>query len=520
MHSENARGDALTLGDYVRVVRRRKWTIVAVVVVLVAAAMLYSRHEHRQYGAAAEVLLGQQLTSLSQAKTAPDRVAATQARLAHTPALAARVLRAAGLLGQVSVEHLLTASSITPSPDSDVLTFHVRSTTPRRAQLLATEYARQFVAYRRKLDTAELELARRGVAAQLARLAASGQTSSPLYHMLLDKANRLQTEQALQTGNALVVSPAGRAAQVSPKSTRNVVLAFGLGLILGVLLAFVREALDPRVRSATEVRRRLGLPLLGRLPEMPRRLRAKKQLAMLADPHGRHAELFRVLRTNFTRNVDVNARKIVVASALPGEGTSTTAANLAIALARAGRRVILVDMNLRRPSLARFFGLEGRPGLLDVALQRVEFRDALARVVFTNGDEPRETLNGRGAGSLHVLPSRSVADDAGEFLGDAVLDDLFAKLSARADLVLVDAPPLLGSGDGSVVAAKGDALVVVTRLNRTSPPLLDELRRAVDACPAEKLGLVLTGETQLEDASLDNAYRALVTRRVKQEPVA
>ena len=518
--SENARGDSVTLGDYLRVVRRRKWTIIGVAALLAVAAVLYSLHSHRQYGAAAEVLLGEQLTSLSQAKTAPDRVAATQAALAHTPTLAARVIRAADLVGQVTPEHLLAASTITPGADSDVLVFHVRSTTPLRARRLATQYAREFVAFRRGLDRQELGFARRGVDAQIARLVARGDTSSPLYHMLNAKANHLRTEEALQTGNALLVSPAERASQVAPKPTRNLALAVALGLILGVLVAFVREALHPRVRSAAEIRRRLGLPLLGQLPELSPRVRAKRQLEMLADPHGRRAERFRTLRTNFALNVDENARTIVVTSAVAGEGKSTTAANLAIALARTGRRVILVDLNLRRPSLARFFGLERRPGLLDVIHGRVEVRDALARVVLDADGRDAAPTNGRAGGSLHVLPSQSVVHDADEVLGDTALDELLAKLRTRADLVLVDAPPLLGSGDAFVVAANADALVIVARLNRLSPSLVGELRDALDACPTEKIGLIVVAGDARDQATVVPASRATRIRHVEQDPVA
>src|SRR5206468_7121979 len=150
-----------------------------------------------------------------------------------------------------------------------------------------------------------------------------------------------------------------------------------------------------------EVEEQLGLPLLARIPEPPRRLRKHDEPVMLAEPHGSHAEIFRLLRTNleFVR-LPHSPRTIVVTSALEREGKSTTSANLAIALARAGQRVALVDLDLRRPALARFFDLQGRIGLTQTALRQAELADVLAPMAFTgrngntNGAGPRENGNG------------------------------------------------------------------------------------------------------------------------------
>src|SRR5205814_1509032 len=130
-----------------------------------------------------------------------------------------------------------------------------------------------------------------------------------------------------------------------------------------------REALDTRVRSAEEVVERLELPLLARLPEPPRKLRADNRLAMLAEPTGVQAEAFRMLRTNLEFSaLGKEIRTIMVTSSVEQEGKSTTVANLAIALARAGQRVVLVDLDLRRPFIDRFFDLDDHAGLTQVAI--------------------------------------------------------------------------------------------------------------------------------------------------------
>src|SRR5262249_8910325 len=159
---------------------------------------------------------------------------------------------------------------------------------------------------------------------------------------------------------------------VQPRPVRNGIIGFALGALLGIAFAFLREALDTRVRSASEVAARLGVPLLGRVPAPPRAIRTSDKLVIVEEPAGSRSEPFRVLRTNLQFvDIDRGSRVIMVTSALSGEGKSTTAANLAVALAQAGKHVVLVDLDLRRPFIDRFFSLTGQPGLTSVALGTV-----------------------------------------------------------------------------------------------------------------------------------------------------
>ena len=158
----------------------------------------------------------------------------------------------------------------------------------------------------------------------------------------------------------MLVRSAGRAVQTQPKPLRNGALAAMLGLLLGVGLVFLRDALNTRVRTAAELESHLDLPQLGRVPEPTRRLRAGNGIVMLTDPLSPAAEPYRILATNLDFvNLERNAQTIMFTSATRGEGKSTTVANLAVALARGGRRVILVDLDVRKPSLASFFSLAG-----------------------------------------------------------------------------------------------------------------------------------------------------------------
>ena len=404
-----------------------------------------------------------------------------------------------------SVDEFLDASDVAVTPNADLLVFKFTDENPEVARRLATAYARQFTVYRRRLDTAGIARSLRDVDRRLRQLADADQAGSALYANLIAKRRQLRTLEVLATSNALVVQAAGDAEQVQPRVLRMVALGAVLGLLLGIGLAFLREALDTRVRSAEEIGDRLGLPLIGRLPEPPRRLRRTDALVMLTEPNSAPAEAFRVLRTNLEIvNRAHEAKSIMLTSAVDSEGKSTTAANLALALARAGRRVVLVDCDLRRPTVARLFKLDGEhPGLTDVVAGYASLDDAIARVAITDmpaaGAQAAAT-NGRGSVELavEVLTAGSVLSNAGEFLGTRAVAEILVELQSRADLVLVDAPPLLNVGDALALSTEVDALLVVTHLGVVRRPLLRELRRVLDASPAAKLGFVLTGADREE----------------------
>jgi Mrp family chromosome partitioning ATPase len=221
---------------------------------------------------------------------------------------------------------------------------------------------------------------------------------------------------------------------------------------------------------------------------------------MLADPNGPQAEGYRLLRTNLEFvNLNIQARSILVTSALEQEGKSTTAANLAVALARAGRRVALVDLDLRRPYLDKFFGLQDRAGLTGVALRHVQLDQALGHIAL----RPKEGGMGAGVGHgngrvrvegvLEVLPAGPLPPDPGEFVGTSSVAEILHELSERFETVIIDAPPLLHVGDALTLASRVDAFMVVVRYRGARVGPLRELRRVLDTCPTPTLGVVLTG---------------------------
>ncbi|MDQ3671857.1 MAG: AAA family ATPase [Actinomycetota bacterium] len=509
--SESGTGQR-SLNEYLAVLRRRRWVALVPVLLIPIVAFVQAYQQPKVYGSTAEVLLsrddlGSVLAGTTNADiyTDADRFAQTQASLARVSEVAERAIARAN--ATMRPAQLLASSSVTPRGNADLLTFTVKSSDPVLSGRLATAYAEAFSQYRLELDTANLANARTDLLRNLGELRKQGATDSPLYRQLAQKAQELRTLELLKT-KPRVVNEAGDGVQVAPTPRRSAMLGLGVGLLLGLAAAFLWEALDRRVRDESEIQRMLGLPLLARLPA-PRQVAGQDRLAMLDGPSEGEAEAVRRLRSNVElANLDVNAKVIMVTSSVSGEGKSVTVANLAVALARSGRRVVLVDLDLRKPAVGRLMGVGYRAGLTDVAIDRVSLERALvpvrldaaepiklaSRARDRSAEEPA-SVGPDAAGQLWILPAGFLPANPGELVGTRAVANILDELRKEADFVLVDAPPLLAVSDALTLSTRVDALLVVVRLGIVDRPMLRELARQLDVSPARKLGFVLAGGT-------------------------
>lgn len=507
--------DQPVLRDWLAVLARQKWIVLLALIGVPLLAFVASRTEQRLYRASATVLVNQQnpttaeaLNLTAAASSPPDRYAATQASLARVDTVAKMAVRAAGRPHR-SAASLLANSSVSADPTTDLLTFSVTDPSPAVATKLANVYAGQFAAFRHRLDTQALVAAMSDTQRKQAELASSGDARSLLYRRLAATERNLEKLQTLQAAgsSAELVGTAGDASLVQPRTGRNVLLGIIAGLALGIALAFLRNSLDSRAQSGGELRERLGVPLLGQVPRPGSRLAPSEQLATLWRPSSSSSEAFRILKNNIENSqLEHHADSIAITSAGAGDGKSATAANLAVTLARSGRRVILVELDLRRPRLARLFGLDESPGLTSLA-SGGKLAGAISVV------DVRSDRRGRDAGALRVVTAGRPLADPGEFLLSRYVPQTLTALKKRCDVLLIDTPPLLAAGDAMTVAVHTDALIVVAGVNRVRRATLAEVRRSLEGCPTFTLGAIATGPGVMEGQRLRDQLRPSLARR-------
>jgi succinoglycan biosynthesis transport protein ExoP len=514
---ENNLDSSGALADSLATLSRRRWLVVVPLVLVPLVAVGITLGQSKVYQATSQVLLNRQnvVADATGANAGapyvdPNRLAATQSDVAKSPEVVSRVLAAANVNG-LTASDLAHNTSIFPEIGSDLLDFSFKAGDPAVATRVATAYAREYTVFRRNLDTAALKHAIQNVQSKIDALQARGvKETSPLYTSLLDSQSKLETAATLQTANTTLLRAADYAGQISPRPKRNALLGLGIGLVLGLILAFAAEALDRSIRSEREIEESLSIPLIGRLPQPSRKLRNANRLVILDEPHSAGAEAFRKLRTSIDfANLEQDGQVMLITSALEQEGKSTTAANLAVSYARAGRNVILVDFDLRRPFLHRFFRRGVFPGITDVMSGRVKVEGALQEIALpsleTNvsllvpGSVTLTTLDaqatdGSGRGQLMLLPAGSATTaDPADFLDGTLVKEMFTNLRKLSDVVIVDAPPTLAVGDALIVSAAVDALLVIIGRRGLSRVALEDFGRQLSTVRARRLGFVLAG---------------------------
>lgn len=262
----------------------------------------------------------------------------------------------------------------------------------------------------------------------------------------------------------------------SPNHLRHLLVGAGLGLLAGLVAAFLRRLLDVNVRTTTDARQAAGAGLLGVVPQDP--TLAVARTTALPEPSPRAAEALRQLRTNLRfAAVDDPPRTIAFTSSNPGEGKSTVVGDLAVTVAAAGQPVVLIDADLRRPRQASQFGVDGRVGLSEVLGGDVQLEDVLHPV---------------GPDGLLLLPAGRTPPNPSEQLGSARMRELLEVLS-RTHLVLVDSPPVLPVTDSTLLAAAVDGTVMVVRYGRTRKEHVQVARDMLANVHARVLGVVLNG---------------------------
>ena len=508
----------MRLRRIVDMVRRRKWSIVTCAVVVGSVAAGVSVLRPPTYTATARVRLQpdraaerlDSLTNPTRARNADGSVGALMDTLTSPP-VAKRA--AAGIPGATSGA-LLRSVSVRQVGTTDQIEITARNASRARAARTANALARAAIESRRLAAVGAVRSAIKGLDPQLSTLRARmteldtqarSRSGSPVATAQLDAAaaeyQKLQSRQQdllrdveLRSGGAVLVAPATPAAAATGTDpVRNGVLGGLLGLLVGLVVAATREVLDERVRSSEEVERVTGLPILAELPQDHRSLQQPTRVAVLSSPKSALSEATRALRAGIElRDSDHHPTSLLITSAASGEGKSLVSANLAAAYALAGYRTVLIDGDLRTPRLSSMFGTY--PESLIASGEVVHGLSSLLRDLATSHTD-RSTLQGAALlrtpiEHLLVLPAGPEPANPAELLDSPAMTDLLADLAGIADVVIIDAPPLLPVSDAVGLARHTDAVILVAAIGESDRRALRRIRQMLAAHP-RVLGVVV-----------------------------
>jgi non-specific protein-tyrosine kinase len=379
------------------------------------------------------------------------------------------------------------------------------------AAAAANAYGKAIIEVRREQQLEQLRKAQDAIESQMEQFDTAASQLSTDYLLLSQRLRDLKVAEATATGDFTVVQAASvPSAPFTPKPLRSAAFGFGAGLILGIAVAYGISQFDTRVRSHREVGEILDLPIAARIPRVSRDVLSAGPLVSLSAPGGQVAESLRVLRSNLDwMRLDGELKSILVTSSEKGEGKTLTVCNLAVTLALAGKKVVLVDADLRDPRVHALFGIPNGSGLSTVVHGSVNLAAALqpydlskysggavvkTRRSATAGDMDTESPEMQN-GSLQILTSGPRPPNPGEVIASRRMAGVLQRLvESKADYVLVDAPPVLAIGDAGALAPAIEGLLFVTNIEMVRRPVLVDAKEALAALPCRKLGVIVVGE--------------------------
>ncbi|MGH2865588.1 MAG: polysaccharide biosynthesis tyrosine autokinase [Solirubrobacteraceae bacterium] len=464
--------------ELLSVLWRRKLIVVTVVILSVAIAVALSLRSPNQYAASSQLLFRE--TGFAQALFGSNLFTSGQEEAQRTTQTSIDVVTS--LAVATEAESLLKAKeppgalidsiSVSPNSDANIATIKATRSNPREAAAVANAFAEGYIIYRRQTD--------RNTVAQAEELVSQSiKTATPAEQAkLAESLRQLGVLRSLQTGNAQLIARAEPdPTPVSPKPKRDGILGFVVGLFLGAGFALLVDFLDRRLKTIDDFERALpDYPIIASVPPSHAGAALPQHLT------GPIGESYRMLREGL-RFLDPTgrARCFVVTSAEESEGKSTVAVNLAMALTASGRRVVLVEADMRRPSAAAQLGIPRHfPGLSDTLVSNGELDEFLVSIE----DEP----------NLAVLPSGTIPPNAADLLSVGRMGELLATMRSSADVVIVDSPPLLPVADTRVLLrlSEVDGVIMVARGGFSRRDRARAAGRVLDTSGRRVFGLVLT----------------------------
>ncbi|HRW46226.1 MAG: polysaccharide biosynthesis tyrosine autokinase [Caldilinea sp.] len=492
---------------YLRPIIRWWWLIALAAILAAGSAFVFTRLRPPVYIASGTVMIGtaiQERNPDSQQLSLTQGLALTYARIAQRPSLKEATKSALGM-------DWLPEYAVRVLPDSQLIEISVTDIDPQRAFAVAGELINQLILLspggqerqQREVFIQEqlrkLEQGLRDTEDEINRKQDELSTalSARQIRQIEDEISALQAKQATlqstyvgllanteqgSTNTVNVLDPP--VLPVEPVNTRwylLVLMAGALGAALAAAGAYLLEFLDDRILTVDQVQNVTGQMTLGTLPAIENNQQSDS-IVMLNNPHSTDAEAFRVLRTNLLfASVDHELHSLLVSSPNPGEGKSFVSANLAVAFAQTGKRVILIDADLRKPTLHRVFGLVNNVGVTSALVSVTPVLSSLLQS--TNVPE------------LRVMTSGPLPPNPSELLSSHKMEELLHSLEAECDLVVIDSPPVTVVSDTAVLASRVDGVLVVFAADRVRRDLARNAMAALRQVNARVLGVVLNRTT-------------------------
>jgi len=468
-----------TLSNGLAVLRRRWMIVGASVLACVAVAVAHEKRSAKSYAATASVAF--QSATLSDAALQvspsgsgePQREANTEMLVAHSPEVAAGARAQLHLIAEPN--ELLSQVQVEAAPNADILNVIASTGSPRYSVRLANAFAEQYIAFKEKTQLTGIATAEHKLQEQLAVLPA-GSTERGTLQQALQRMGELR---AVAGGGASIIGLASQAKVEGTSLTTTIVIGVVIGLAIAFSIVFLLESVDRRIKTIEEFELEYRLPALAAVPQSAFRM----QRAVDRDD----LEPYRILRSALdmaavTRTLDT----LMVTSASSAEGKTTVAVDLAHAVALTGRRVALLELDLRRPSFAEHFGLDGRNGLT-MALAHNEPLGALMVEPFP--DLP----------NLSVLPAGLIPQNPSELLGWQGIAEIISELAAAENMVIIDAAPLNPVADTQVLLDNPaiHGTILVARADQATREQVRRARLILNRHMVEPVGIVVTG---LQDA--------------------
>jgi succinoglycan biosynthesis transport protein ExoP len=459
-----------------RILRRQWFIVLQAVLVTAALAVVFSSTRDKQYTASASLLFGTPSETVLGTGSFVDenRQAATNEALLKLGVVAQSA--AALLNGRATPLQIEDAISVVSQPEANLIDVEATTDNRRLSADMANAYSNAFIEFRQRSDRDQIEEAI-GLAEQGRAALTDTQRAGPEGEALDQRIQELETAKSLQTGGAELVQTASPPAEPSaPHPVRDGILGAMLGLVFGFGLAAVRERWNRSIKSVDELEAATGWPVLSRVPRS-RTLARRGKLA----PRSAEAEAFRMLRASLRYfSINTKLRSLLVTSALPGEGKSTTARRLAETMAAMGDRVVLVEADMHRGA-GQFS--EERPSGLSGALTRLELDEVLLEVPVAGSDED-------GARALTILPSGPLPPNPSELLESERMRRIMDDLHAEFDMVIIDSPPLPLLSDAMTLVGQVSGVIVVTAVGKVTHDQITEFANQLWRLRGNVLGTV------------------------------